>query len=165
MNSQLVTDAKRESVLAREFTKRITQLGMSRRELVKRSGLSRQTLHNVEREGRTELKPATLRALDQALYWAPGTALALSKGDASVLVDADAMGHAEREAAFRWRIVEKVQRMTLEDLERMVSLMDGESLGDDESGISTAQIVDLVSARVLQQITGNNNRSKGNNEL
>lgn len=144
-------DASQASVLAREFTRRISQLGMSRRELTKRTGLSRQTLHNIEREGRTDLKPATLQALDRGLYWRPGTCLALLAGDVSVLDSADAMLHADKESAYRWRIVERIQRMSLVELERMVSMMEGESLGDNQP-LSTDEVIARVEETVLRRI-------------
>ena len=139
------------SLLAREFVKRITQLGMSRRQLTQRTGLSRQTLHNIEHEGRTDLKPATLQALDQGLYWRPGTCLALSQGDASVLDDADSIGQADKESAYRWRIVERIQRMSLGELERMVSMMEGEALGNDVP-MSTDDVIATVEANIMQRI-------------
>lgn len=146
------TETKGESILAEAFTRRITQLGMSRRQLTARTGLSRQTLHNIEREGRTDLKPATLQALDKGLYWRPGTCLALINGDESVLDDADATLHRDKESAYRWRIVEKIQRMSLTELERMVSIMEGEALGDDVLHERTDDVIAAVEANVLARI-------------
>src|SRR5436190_18403776 len=106
-NHEPETTAPNASVLGTEFTKRIRQLGISRRELCKRTGLSRQTLHNIEHGGRIELRPATWQALDAGLMWTPGTAHALSMGDVSVVETADAILHADKEHAYRWRIVER----------------------------------------------------------
>lgn len=145
------TEAKGVSLLATEFTKRVTQLGMSRRQLTQRTGLSRQTLHNIEREGRTDLKPATLQSLDLGLYWRPGTCLALIKGDSSVLETSDALAHADKEHAYRWRIVEKIQRMSLAELERMVSMMEGEALGTQEP-MSTDDVIARVEANIMRRI-------------
>jgi hypothetical protein len=109
-------------------------------------------LHNIEREGRTDLKPATLQALDRALYWRPGTCLALINGDASVLDTADAMMHRDKESAYRWRIVEKIQRMSLVELERMVSMMEGEALGDEPSERTTDDVIATVEANIMERI-------------
>lgn len=152
MNNHLPsTDDVPSSLLAKEFTRRIEQLGMSRRQLTQRSGLSRQTLHNIEREGRTDLKPGTYQALDTALHWRPGTCLALAKGDASVLDTADAMMHRDKESAYRWRIVERIQRMSLVELERMVSMMEGDALGDD-APTDTNDVIATVEANVMARI-------------
>ena len=141
------------SVLADAFKRRITQLGISRRELTRRTGLSRQTLHNIEHEDKTELKPSTYQALDRALYWYPGTTYALSQGDESVLDHADTMLHADKESAYRWRIVERIQRMPLEELEKMVSMMEREALGDNGSEpMDTETVIDRVERAVLERI-------------
>ena len=139
------------SVLADAFSRRLTQLGLSRRELVKRTGLSRQTLHNIEHGGKTDLRPATWQALDSGLYWRPGTAMALAHGDASVLDQPDLMMHQDKESAYRWRIVEKIQRMSLTELERMVSMMEGEALGED-APLDTESVIARVEETVLRRI-------------
>lgn len=139
------------SLLASEFTNRINQLGMSRRQLTLRTGLSRQTLHNIEHGARTDLKPSTLKALDDGLFWRAGTALALSHGDASVLEDSDALTLVEKESAYRWRVVERIQRMSLEDLERLVSMMESEALGED-SPMTTDEVISKVEANVMRRI-------------
>lgn len=144
-------DSNDRSLLAIEFTKRITQLSLSRRELVKRTGLSRQTLHNIERESRVDLKPATLRALDQGLHWRPGTALALSQGDLSGLDQADGLANAERESAYRWRIVERIGKMSLGELERLVATMESEAFGITRE-LSTDEVIARVERNVLERL-------------
>lgn len=151
MKGTTVETTKGTTVLATAFTARITQLGLSRRELTARTGLSRQTLHNIEHEGRTDLKPTTLRALDEALYWVPGTCLELSKGNVSALETADANAYADKEGAYRWRIVERLQRMSLGELERMVSIMEGEQLGVSEP-LSTADAMSTVEANIMAMV-------------
>lgn len=148
------TTEHNQTLLAREFTKRINQLGMSRRLLVKRTGLSRQTLHNIERGGRTDLKPQTLMALDAGLYWRPGTCLALAHGDESVLVDADGSGAANREDAFKWRIVERIQRMSLEELERMASQMEADDFGTEQP-MTTTDLIRTIEDNVMRRLTTN----------
>lgn len=121
-----------DGLLARAFTHRLEQLGLSRREIVRRSGLSRQTLHNIEHGEHGELKPSTLAAIDRVLRWMPGTALALSRGDASALESGDALNESDRASAYRWGIVERIQSMSLAELERMIANMDtAASNGDD----------------------------------
>ena len=71
---------RQASTLAGGLAKRLEQLGMSRRELSRRAGLSRQTIHNIEHEGIINLRPTTFSALDTALKWEPGTAFALALG-------------------------------------------------------------------------------------
>lgn len=107
------------TTLAMAFTKRLAQLGISRREFTRLTGVSRQTLHNIEVEGRTVLAPATLAALDRGCRWQPGTALALAHGDDSVLADADVWSREAKANELRWLLVERITRMSLEDLETM----------------------------------------------
>ena len=153
-NHDSQTTAPNASLLAREFTRRITQLGISRRELVKRTGLSRQTLHNIEHGGRIELRPATLAALDAGLMWHPGTSFALSNGDVSVLETADASMHADREHAYRWRIVERISKMNLGDLERLVSIMESETFDTADNGepLTTDAVISLIETSVMERI-------------
>lgn len=113
------------SLLAREFTKRIEQLGISRRELTRRVNISRQTIHHIENDNRTEMRPSTYAAIDKGLHWRPGTALALSQGNADVLAESDTMTLEDRTDATRWRIVARVYSMTLDELDRLVGMIDG----------------------------------------
>ena len=116
------------SVLSVEVTKRLRQLGLSRREFERRSGLSRQTLYKIENEGVTVLRDQTYRLLDEHLKWTPGTALGLAQGENTT--PEDALTLADRESAYRWRIVEKIQSMSLADLETMVAIMEQRTLGE-----------------------------------
>ena len=136
------------SPLGAELARRLKQLGISRREFVSRSGVSRQTLHKIEHEGHTELRDQTYAALDEHLYWVPGTAVALAHGDISAVEQADALTRVDRESAYRWRIVERLSSMSLDDLERMVAIMERETLG--ESPISTARHIELMEHKITQ---------------
>lgn len=136
------------SPLGVELAKRLKQLGISRREFVTRSGISRQTLHKIEHEGHTELRDITYASLDEHLYWVPGTAVALAGGDVSAVEQADALTRVDRESAYRWRIVERLQSMSLAELERMVAIMERETLG--ESPISTARHIQLMEDKIAQ---------------
>lgn len=134
------------TALGREFSKRLKQLGMSRREFVRRSGLSRQTLFKIENEGHTVLRDQTYAALDTYLHWVPGTAVALATGNEEAIENADALTRIDRESAYRWRIVERIQSMSLEELEQMVALMESRTLG--ESPISTQRHIELMASRI-----------------
>lgn len=135
-----------QTQLGAELAKRLKQLGISRREFVSRSGISRQTLHKIEHEGHTELRDLTYALLDEHLYWVPGTAVALASGDISAAEQADALTLVDRESAYRWRIVERLQSMSLQELERMVAIMERETLG--ESPVSTARHIELMEQRI-----------------
>jgi transcriptional regulator with XRE-family HTH domain len=134
------------SLLSVELTKRLKQLGYSRREFERRSGLSRQTLFKIEHEGHTDLRDDTYRTLDEHLKWVPGTALALSQGEVKAVEQADALTLADRESAYRWRIVEKIQSMSLGELETMVAIMEERTLG--EVAMSTARHIELMEQRI-----------------
>jgi len=110
----------KQTMLGKAFTERLYQLGISRREFVRRSDISRQTLHHIEHDGRTALAPTTYAALDEHLKWTPGTAYALANGDDSVLKDRPLVDGNERLQALRWRAVEHLQTLTVEDLERLL---------------------------------------------
>lgn len=129
MNNQNGPTTPEGNALASEYVKRITQLGLSKRQVAIRTGLARQTLNNIE-NGRTDLRPATFKALDEVLLWRAGTAMALAAGDLSALDDADVANAVERESAYRWQVVERIGKMSLNDLERLVSILESEELFD-----------------------------------
>lgn len=114
---------RQASSLAAGITERLDDLGMSRRELSRRAGLSRQTIHNIEKEGNTNLKPSTFQALDEALRWQPGTAmaLALGRGDA---VDIEA-----RLMDYVCRIAVHLSHMSTAQLELTLIMMEENQLG------------------------------------
>ena len=119
---------------------------MSRREFERRSGLSRQTLYKIEHEGHAELRDHTYQLLDEHLKWVPGTSLALAQGEVSAIESADALTLADRESAYRWRIVEKIQSMSLSDLETMVAVMEERTLGVVAE--STSKHIELMEQRI-----------------
>lgn len=134
------------SLLSVELTRRLKQLGLSRREFERRSGLSRQTLFKIESEGHTELRDQTYRLLDEHLKWVPGTALALAQGDPGAVESADALTLADRESAYRWRIVERIQSMSLAELETLVAVWEERTLG--ESAGSTDRHLELMEDKI-----------------
>lgn len=111
------TNGLETPALSQALTKRLAQLGLSRREFAARSGLSRQTIHHIEIEHRTNLAPATLQALDIGLRWVPGTAYALCHGEPVVN---EPETNEEREHAMRYLGVRHIMSMSLEDLECML---------------------------------------------
>ena len=125
------TQTGQASLLAGGLRERLEQLGMSRRELSRRTGLSRQTIHNIEHEGTTNLKPSTFRALDTALKWQPGTALGLALGKA------DVRAIEERLTEYLSRIAIHLSQMTTEELELTLIMMEEHQLGTGNN--STAE--------------------------
>jgi len=134
------------SLLSVELTKRLKQLGYSRREFERRSGLSRQTLYKIEKEGHSDLRDDTYRLLDEYLKWIPGTALALAQGEVQSASGADVLTVADRESAYRWRIVEKIQGMSLAELETMIAVMEQRTLG--QSAQTTEEHLELMDQRL-----------------
>lgn len=104
------------TALAEAFTRRLGQLGLSRREFARRSGLSRQTIHHIENDNRTDLAPATFAALDETLRWPTGMAYALAKGEPLQQTESD----VDRATKLRWAIIERIATLSIEDLEAMV---------------------------------------------
>ena len=119
----------KQTMLGKALTERLYQLGISRREFVRRSNISRQTLHHIEHDGRTALAPATYAALDEHLKWTAGTAYALANDNDEPLKDRPLVDGNERLRSLRWIAVEHVQRLSLEDLERLI--YEWENAGDD----------------------------------
>ena len=134
--------------LAGQLAGRLEQLGMSRRELSRRANLSRQTIHNIEHEGNTNLKPSTLNALDAALKWEPGTALALALGQG------DPGAIEARVNDYLCRIALHLSHMTSAQLELTLIMMEENELG--KANHTTEQFAAAVGELVkncLDQIT------------
>lgn len=114
---------RQASLLAAGITERLEQLGMSRRELSRRANLSRQTIHNIEKEGATNLKPSTLEALDVALRWESGTALALALGQGN------RKQVQERITEYLARIAFHLSQMDTDQLELTLIMLEEHELG------------------------------------
>lgn len=108
-----------QTELGKAFTHRLRQIGLSRRELERRSGLSRQTLHNIE-HGEANQLPATLAIIDEHLRWREGTALALQDGDTSVL-NGKANHTASELAAKRLDAIQRIVLMSEDELETLIT--------------------------------------------
>lgn len=114
------------TLLGEAIRKRINQLGISRRELAKRSGISKQTIHDLEHSQRA-FKGSTLMAIDQALKWKEGTALAFHTGD-----DPNRDGGESVEAKvtrYFNAIMAHLATMTTDELERELLMLEEESFG------------------------------------
>lgn len=131
---------RQPQTLAERITERLDQLGMSRRELSRRTGLSRQTIHNIEREGFTNLKPTTFTALDSALKWEPGTAFATAMGRG------DSRSIEERLTEYLQRIAIHLSHMNAVELELTCIMLEENQLGT--SGHSLAEFSEQVNALV-----------------
>lgn len=131
------------SLLARFITERLATLSMSRREFVRRTDLSRQTLHNIEREGLTSLWPTTFAALDRGLEWPKGTAEGLAKGDPSAI---ERVQSIERLAAIRNQVMHRVETMNLSELENLAHVMETMAFGTHAA--STEDHVAKVESRL-----------------
>lgn len=111
-----------EKTLSEAMAERMANLGISRRELSLRTGLSRQTINNIE-NGKMAIG-RTLAALDQGLYWRAGTALALSQGNDAMLKEADLLIREDDGSVTRWTIVLRVSKMSIKELEQMTVYLD-----------------------------------------
>ena len=142
------TQTGQASLLAGGLKERLEQLGMSRRELARRTGLSRQTIHNIEHEGATNLKPSTFIALDGALKWEPGTALslALGKGNARTI--------EEKLMEYLGRIAIHLSHMSSEELELTAIMLEEHQLGTaNHSTAEFSRKVGKLIENCLKQVT------------
>jgi hypothetical protein len=115
--------------LGQEITKRLAQLGMSRREFSRRNKLSRQTLHSLEHSYNKGFAPSTFDAVDVGLKWPSGTAKAFYEGIANAK---DLLGGSTTEELIREylsSILGHVCQMNLEELEREVLMLEEETFG------------------------------------
>jgi len=113
-------------------------------------------LHNVEREGFTDLWPSTFHALDTGLEWPEGTAAELAKGNADAITDV--LSTDDRIEYVRQEMLGKVARMSLEELETLVELWEGHVLGKPAK--STAEHIAMVESR-LQTLEKRLNETPG----
>lgn len=144
----MAAETEQVHTLAAGLAQRLDQLGMSRRELARRTGLSRQTIHNIEHEGAINLKPSTLDALDDALRWTPGTALALTLGrNKTEQIERLLMQYLAN-------IAIHLSSMTTEELELTLVMMEENQLGSriEHTEEFTSKVGKLVQ-RLLKEVT------------
>jgi transcriptional regulator with XRE-family HTH domain len=120
------TQAK-TSLLGEQIRKRLTQLGMSRREFCRRFNISRQTMHDLEHATGKGFAESTFHAVDIGLKWEPGTAMQFHRGnkkarEVGVTVE-------ERINNYLTNIVSHLLTMTIDDLEREVLMLEEEAYG------------------------------------
>jgi transcriptional regulator with XRE-family HTH domain len=132
--------------LAREFVKRLNELGFSRARFATEAGISRQTIYNIETEAVTYLRATTYALLDRYLYWQPGTARSLAEGITDTATNQDVETREERAAICRWQIIERISDMPIEELTRLVALMEERAFGRAAS--DTAEHIELMQAEI-----------------
>jgi DNA-binding XRE family transcriptional regulator len=132
------TESQTLTNLGAAFALRIEALGISRREFARVSGISRQTMHKVEHVEGHSPTDAVLQQIDTALRWVPGTAKGLVEGS--------------HKAVIRWRVIENINSMSLEELESMCAFMEAQALGSNPDELmSTEEALSKVSAKVRDQ--------------
>lgn len=153
------TTQKPPSLLASEITKRLAGLRISRREFVRRTGLSRQTLHNVEREGLTDLWPTTFKALDRGLEWPEGTAKQLAAGDVTVIDEVLSLD--QRLTMLRNQLMHGILQMDLPELSHLIDVMEKHVFNRSTGG--AAEHVQMVEARLdrMEQFLSDRNNNPG----
>lgn len=113
-----------ETLLGRKVRERLVQLGVSRRAFCLSNQISRQTLYEIEHQGKTNLLLSTLKALDEGLHWQPGTAARYASGESISRPDP-----AERIDEYIGRILERLSLMTVDELERESIWLEEELFG------------------------------------
>jgi hypothetical protein len=128
------------TLLGRMVMERLRQLGVSRRSFCANNNISRQTLYEIEHQGKTNLMPASLMAIDQGCHWEPGTAARYASGDAT----ANDSPVGERVDWYVRVILERVSHMTIDELERESIWLEEELFGrnSEDMAESVAMIRD-----------------------
>lgn len=85
--------------LARYVRERREELGMTQEGVANRGGPSTATLRLIEGASLTTPRPKSLRQLEIALYWGPGSALAVYRGGEPVILERDPLGDLTPEEA------------------------------------------------------------------
>lgn len=136
------------SFLGNQIRNRLKQLGISRRDLARQTGLSRQTLHHLEYDSGRGFALATFDAIDQGLKWPKGTAEAYYRG----VVDAkDQLGGwsvEERIENYLGSILAHLATMNVDELEREVLLLESEAYGRE--GLPDTDALAVIRETVLR---------------
>lgn len=112
------------TLLGTRIIERLTQLGVSRRQFCIANNISRQTLYEIEHQGKTNLMPHSLMAIDTGCHWEPGTAARYASGE-SISVEQP----ADRVDEYIRRILDQISRMTVDELERESIWLEDELFG------------------------------------
>lgn len=123
------------TVLGEAIRKRIQQLGLSRRELAKRSGISKQTIHELEHSDKG-FSGQTLELLDAALKWEPGTSLEFWMGNPNARDGGEAI--ETRVTEYLTKIIRHLATMGVDELEREVIMLEEETFGRSFPNIEEA---------------------------
>lgn len=150
------------TLLGRMVMQRLEQLGVPRRTFCIKSGISRQTLYEIEHQGKVNLMPATLKAIDCGCYWEPGTAARYATGDDTVDKPAE-----ERIDEYIRRILERLSVMTIDELERESIWLEEELFGRNSDDMAdSVRLIREAYERIIPSIsreakgTGNGGRGK-----
>lgn len=149
MNSTTTTSG---TLLGRMVQQRLMQLGVSRRSFCMNNNISRQTLYEIEHQGKTNLMPASLRAIDQGCHWEPGTAARYASGDDSVGNDSPV---GERVDWYVRVILERVSHMTIDELERESIWLEEELFGrNSEDMAESVKMIRDAMQRIVPTLHG-----------
>lgn len=133
------TQITNASLLAEMVRNRLTQLGVSRRQFCMNNNISRQTLYEIEHQGKTNLMPTTLAAIDSGCHWPPGTAARYAVGDQSA---GNSREDWERIHEYMHRIIHNISLMTVDELERESIWLEEELFG--RNSLNSADHIDLI---------------------
>jgi transcriptional regulator with XRE-family HTH domain len=119
----------RPSFLGEQIRNRLKQLGISRRDLARVTGLSRQTLHHLEYDSGRGFALSTFKAIDKGLKWPKGTAEAYYRGIADARDQLEGFTTEERVENYLGAILAHLATMNVDELEREVLLLEAEAYG------------------------------------
>jgi hypothetical protein len=114
------------TLLGRMVQERLRQLGVSRRQFCISNNISRQTLYEIEHQGKVNLMPSSLVAIDKGCHWEPGTAARYAVGDTNV---GSELSNEERVENYLRKIMERISLMTIDELERESIWLEEELFG------------------------------------
>lgn len=117
------------NLLGEQIAKRLSQLGLSRREFSRRFNLSRQTLSSIEHGSGKRFAASTYEAIDKGMKWPNGTAKAYYEGLANAREVAGGQTVEQLVKAYVGSIIEHVYQMDLEQLEHEVLMIEEETYG------------------------------------
>lgn len=144
---------EQRTLLGEMIAKRLTQLGMSRREFCRRFNVSRPTLHDLEFNREKSFAPSTLAAIDEGLKWEAGTSYAFHVGAEPELGLTD----TERIESYLEQIVSRLLTMDIDELERETLMLEeelyGRPLASDEASL---EVVRATVARLVEAMHGEN---------
>lgn len=151
------------SLLGEEIQKRLRQLGMSQRELARRSGVSRQTIQNVIHQPHWGFSDETFTALDIGLKWQAGTAKAFHQGFRNAREKGNPLSIEDRINAYLMTILRRLSEMDIDQLEREVHMLEEDSSGTESSSHHSRRLIEKQINRLVNSLTtnhrGDNSRS------